>query len=101
MNVITASEAAQMMPRKAFQDAIININGMIERAAKQDKSEVRVDFLADIKGDSVTVTPLGEKVLAIFKANGFTVRDVYDCGQFVDVGIAICWPDKVVHGSSK
>lgn len=95
MKVITANAASQMMPRNAFQDAVIKINGMIERAAKQDKTEVRVDFLADIQGDKVSVSPLGERVLAVFLKNGFSVRDIYDCGQFVDVGLALTWPDKV------
>jgi len=95
MDVITANDAAMMMPRNAFQDAVIKLNGMIEQAAKNDRAEVRVDFLAEISGDKVSVTPLGEKVLAVFKSNGFTVRDVYHCGQFVDVGLALCWPEKV------
>ena len=97
MDIINAKDAAMMMPRNSFRDAVIRINEMIKSAAMRDQSSVRVDFLADIRGDSVTITDLGKKVLPVFEAKGFKVLEIYDCGQFVDVGVALSWRKKVTQ----
>jgi len=91
--VITPDEARALMPRNETVVLEEKVAMAIERAARNDKDQARVDFLAVFKGDSVKLTPAGQTVVAQYEARGFKLLDIYDCGQFVDVGIAISWKD--------
>lgn len=85
------SEARNLMPRHAFAAAVKKLNDIIKSAAQRDQTSVRIDWLCDISGDKCTLTELGEQVVAAFEKEGYKVRDVYECRQFVDVGMALGW----------
>lgn len=89
---IPVSDAQSLMPRNTLSTAIERLNESIRRAAALDKTEVRIDWLCDIKGDNVALTELGRRVVQIFEAEGYEASEFYECRQFVDVGMKLTWP---------
>lgn len=85
------AEARNLMPRHAFAAAIEKLNANIKKAAERDEFQVRIDWLCDIQGDKVTLTELGKLVVNAFEKEGYKVHDVYECRQFVDVGMVLSW----------
>lgn len=79
------------MPRNAMSAAIEKLNESIKAAALRDETSVRIDWLCDIKGDKCKLTELGQRVVGMFEREGYVSRDVYECRQFVDVGMALTW----------
>jgi len=79
------------MPSNKKNDAIKKLNDSITLAAKNDKTSVRIDWLCDIVKDSCTLSELGKIVVAEYEKLGYKVQDIYDCGQFVDIGMALTW----------
>jgi len=91
--VITPDEARALMPRNETIVLVEKVAMAIERAARNDKDQARVDFLSVIKRDTVELTPAGQIVAKQYEDRGFRFLNIYGCGQFVDVGIAISWKE--------
>ena len=85
------SEARNLMPRNALSAAIEKLNTSIRQQAANDKTEVRIDWLCDINGDKCELTELGRRVVELFEREGYKREGIYDCRQFVDVGMALTW----------
>ena len=90
---IPPQEARSLMPRYAFAAAVEKLNASIKKAASRDEYQVRIDWLCETKGDKCTLTELGKLVTNAFTKEGYTVRDVYECRQFVDIGMVLCWEE--------
>ena len=88
---LPSSEAQNLMPRNALSAAIEKLNDSIRKAAARDETQVRIDWLCDIKGDKCELTELGRRTVKMFEAQGYSRRDVYECRQFVDIGMALTW----------
>ena len=85
------AEARNLMPRNALSAAIEKLNESIKKAALRDDTSVRIDWLCNIKGDKCELTELGRRVVEMYEREGYERGDVYECRQFVDVGMALTW----------
>ena len=91
---LPAKDAAALMPANRKNIEIDKINQRIQSAAANNKTEVRIDDLCHKSGHNCSLSPLGEEVVRKFLAVGYTTRSIYDCGQFVDIGMALSWKNK-------
>lgn len=69
----------------------------IKNAAEKDRSSINVDYsiYKNFSHDSgscprIDVSP-GKEFADHFKDLGYTVKEYYECRQFVDTGVRISW----------
>lgn len=85
------AKARNLMPRNALSAAIEKMNESIKKAALRDDTSVRIDWLCNIKGEKCELTELGRRVVEMYEREGYECQSVYECRQFVDVGMALTW----------
>ena len=99
MTQLTADKVRLMMPMHRLQNWIHLVEDLIRNAAKNDKSQIRVPYevTSSWPTDNGAVPRLdvspGREFAQHFQKAGFTVKEFYNAGQFVDTGIVISWED--------
>ena len=92
--VITALQARDMNPANAAEVHLRAIFASIEQAALAGKSSIRLQYdLTEIRGEG-SVAPKGAVGIAVAKTLsdlGYSLKEHWECRQFVDAYITIEW----------